>query len=187
MLTASSRKHRSTATGAGRKSRTPLASDWIVPSGCLMRTRITACMVLIVLLSACGQNETADTTTTSVEQPTTTPSVEQPTTTDTLPVFPPQRENVEHGGSTWAAVLAAARAEDDPAISAAVQAARDAGYDVGLTDCDEGAAEAFGQPDARYTVSVYFDTEADARTAGLAFEARNIDAVVAEVRTFCLD
>ena len=42
-------------------------------------------------------------------------------------------------------------------------------------------------PDGTLTVSVYFETEADAQQAQLAFEARGFNGVVATVQTFCLD
>jgi hypothetical protein len=42
-------------------------------------------------------------------------------------------------------------------------------------------------PEGTKTVSVYLETEADARAALLAFEARGISGVVALVQTFCLD
>lgn len=37
------------------------------------------------------------------------------------------------------------------------------------------------------TVSVYLETEVDAQAALLAFEARGVSGVVAQVQTFCLD
>jgi hypothetical protein len=105
----------------------------------------------------------------------------------TLPGFPPEREDLVHGEPTWAVVLAGAAGAENPLIAAAEQAAADAGYDTGFTDCDEGAAEALGLPAGSITVSVYFDNEANARAAAVAFGARGVDGVVAEVRTFCLD
>lgn len=84
-------------------------------------------------------------------------------------------------------VLAGAPAADDPAITAAVAAAEDAGYTTGPTDCDEGAAQALGLEGYALTISVYFDTEADAQAAAAAFEARGVTGVVAEIQTFCLD
>ena len=51
----------------------------------------------------------------------------------------------------------------------------------------EGAPEALGLSGSVLTVSVYFETEADAQAAAAAFEARGVPGVVAEVRTFCLD
>jgi len=36
-------------------------------------------------------------------------------------------------------------------------------------------------------VSVYLETEADARAALVAFKARGVSGVVAQVTTFCLD
>jgi hypothetical protein len=94
---------------------------------------------------------------------------------------------LEHGGVTWAVVLAGAETADDPALSDAIRAAEDAGYVAGSTDCDEGAQEALGQPDGNSTVSVYVESEADAQAALLAFEARGISGVVTQVTTFCLD
>lgn len=72
-------------------------------------------------------------------------------------------------------------------VAAAEQAATEAGYSTGSTDCDEGAAEALGLPGGTITISACFDTEEDAHAAVAAFEARNIDGVVAEIRTYCLD
>lgn len=84
-------------------------------------------------------------------------------------------------------VLAGAPDAADPAIVAAETAAADAGYTVGFTDCDEGAAEALGMSGSIVTVSVYFDTREYAEAAAAAFAARGQSGVVAEVRTFCLD
>ena len=92
-----------------------------------------------------------------------------------------------HGGSTWAVILAGATNADDPVLTDATRSAEDAGYTTGPTDCDQGAAEAIGQPEGALTVSVYFDTEADALAAALAFDSRGVNGVVAEVQTFCLD
>ncbi|MDQ3543317.1 MAG: hypothetical protein M3431_05570, partial [Actinomycetota bacterium] len=58
----------------------------------------------------------------------------------------------------------------------------------GPTDCDVGAAQALGiDSEIVYTVSVYYASEADARTAQAAFAARGQAGVVAQVQTFCLD
>jgi hypothetical protein len=84
-------------------------------------------------------------------------------------------------------VLAASDAIDDPIISEATGAAEDAGYHPGITDCDFGAAEALGQPQGNFTVSVYLNDQAEAEAARTAFEARGVVGVVAQVQTFCLD
>ena len=75
----------------------------------------------------------------------------------------------------------------DPVLAEAILAAEEAGYTTGATDCDDGAPEALGQPDGNSTVSVYLENEADAHAALLAFEARGVSGVVAQVQTFCLD
>ncbi|MGE3621866.1 MAG: hypothetical protein AB7L84_15530 [Acidimicrobiia bacterium] len=143
-----------------------------------MRSRAVAVVLAVALatgVGACGDDDEDGTDGTA-------------TTSTTSPTFPPARDDPEHGGPTWAVVLVAAEDPEDPAVEEAVEAAARAGYEgVGFTDCDEGAPEAFGRPDARYTVSVYFDTEADARAAATAFEALDVDGVVAEIRTYCLD
>ena len=139
--------------------------------------------------SSSASSTTADTvlqTTTSTTAETSTTTTAQPTTT-TLPSFPPARQDLEHGGSTWAVILAGATTADEAALSDATRAAEDAGYSTGPTDCDEGAAEALGQPEGAFTVSVYFESEAEAHAAASAFDARGINGVVAEVQTFCLD
>lgn len=157
-----------------------------------MRTRPLAVLVAVLLVvAACGDDATdatGDTTTTTAAISTT---VDQTTSTTggTAPTpFPPANLDITHGGTTWAVVLAGAVESDDPVLGAAQQAAGDAGYDSGPTDCDEGAAEALGLDGSAYTVSVYFSSEADARQAHTAFEERGVrGAAVAQVSTFCLD
>ena len=83
-------------------------------------------------------------------------------------------------------VLAGSDDFNDPVLDEATQAAEDAGYNTGPTDCDFGAAEALGS-EGTVTVSVYLETEVDAQAALLAFEARGVSGVVAQVQTFCLD
>jgi hypothetical protein len=135
---------------------------------------------------------TPETTTTTVVTttvpPTTTATTapSQPSTT-ALPVFPPGRESLEHGADTWVVVLAGSATPDDPVLAEAILAAEEAGYTTGATDCDDGAPEALGLPDGNSTVSVYLENEADAHAALLAFEARGVSGVVAQVKTFCLD
>jgi hypothetical protein len=165
--------------------------------------KLASALALILTLAACV---TVDTTATSTAPPTppesslatastqasttlpatTTTAPPEPTTTD-LPGFPPARETLEHGADTWAVVLAGSDNVNDPALTEAMQAAEDAGYVTGPTDCDEGAEAALGMPDGTLTVSVYFETEADAQAALLVFEARGVSGVVALVQTFCLD
>jgi len=163
---------------------------------------MASCAALVLTLAACVTVDTTATSstppttpstlaTTSTQAtttlpPTTTTAPPAPTTTD-LPAFPPGRETLEHGGDTWALVLAGSDNVNDPALTEATQAAEDAGYITGPTDCDLGAEEALGMPDGTLTVSVYFETEADAQQAQLAFEARGVSGVVATVQTFCLD
>ena len=123
---------------------------------------------------------------TTTQAPTTT--VPEPATTTTLPPFPPARDQLVHGDPTWAVVLAGSADPGDTVLAEAELAAGEAGYTTGLTDCDEGAAEALGMPaQGTYTVSVYLETEEDAEAAATAFAARGVEGVVAEVRTFCLD
>ena len=163
----------------------------------------------LALVTACGASEPAPTSADPATEPgPTTPSTEatsttatppttetspttttpEPETTTTLPPFPPARDQLVHGDSTWVVVLAGSEDPEDPVLAEAEQTAAEAGYTTGLTDCDEGAAEALGMPaQGTYTVSVYLETEADAEAAAAAFSARGTEGVVAEVRTFCLD
>ncbi|HEY7703347.1 MAG TPA: hypothetical protein VID03_00785 [Acidimicrobiia bacterium] len=143
--------------------------------------RPIALLAVAWIMGACAQATTTSLTTGA------TPTTTTPPASTTLPAFPPAREDLSQGDSTWAVVLAGAANPDDPAIQAASQAASAAGYTAGWTDCDEGAAEALGLPGGSITVSVYFESEAHARAAATAFEARGTSGVVAEVRTFCLD
>jgi hypothetical protein len=131
---------------------------------------------------------TTTTALTTTVPPTTTATTAPPQPSSTaLPVFPPGRASLEHGADTWVVVLAGSETSDDPVLAEAILAAEEAGYATGPTDCDEGAPEALGQPGENLTVSVYLENEADARAALLAFEARGISGVVAQLRTFCLD
>ncbi len=129
----------------------------------------------------------ATTTTTTSAAPETTTT--EPAETTTLPPFPPPRESLEHGGEAWVVILAGAGDFDDPVLDEAVTAAADAGYTTGATDCDSGAAEALGMPADEHvvSVSVYFETAADAEAALVAFEARGVSGTVATVTTYCLD
>ncbi len=131
------------------------------------------------------QTTTSTTIEISTTTTTTTTTTQLPTTT--LPAFPPERESLEHGADTWVVVLAGSGTPDDPVLAEAILAAEEAGYTTGATDCDDGAPEALGQPDGNSTVSVYLENEADALAALLAFEARGVSGVVAQVQTFCLD
>ncbi|MET0566044.1 MAG: hypothetical protein ABW021_06355 [Acidimicrobiia bacterium] len=136
--------------------------------------------------STLGTTTTTPVTTTLPPTTTSTTAPAQPSTT-ALADFPPERESLEHGADTWVVVLAGSATPDDPVLAEAIVAAEEAGYTTGATDCDDGAPEALGQPDGNSTVSVYLENEADARAALLAFEARGISGVVAQVKTFCLD
>ena len=165
--------------------------------------RLASALALILTLAACVTVDTTATTTTppttpgstlattSPEPTTTLPSTTtttQPSTTTSLPFpFPPGRESLEHGGDAWVVVLAGSDDIDDQVLAEAMEAAEDAGYLTGPTDCDFGAAEALGQPEGNLTVSVYLSSESDAEAALLAFEARGVTGVVAQVQTFCLD
>ena len=169
------------------------------------------CLALVLAIAACSAEVVTEATTSSSTTPpvtvadtleattsiaTTTSSVSttlptttttsQPSTTAPLP-FPPGRESLEHGGDAWVVVLAGSDDIDDPVLAEAVEAAEDAGYLTGPTDCDFGAAEALGQPAGNLTVSVYLASESDAEAALLAFETRGVTGVVGLVQTFCLD
>lgn len=178
------------------------------------RPRKLMLLTAVALVTACGASEPTSTsadpaaepgpTTASTEVTPTTAapptaqaspttqappiSAPEPETTTTLPPFPPARDQLVHGDPTWAVVLAGSEDPADPVLAEAEQAAEEAGYTTGLTDCDDGAAEALGLPaPGTYTVSVYLETEEDAEAAAVAFAARGTEGVVAEVRTFCLD
>ncbi len=103
--------------------------------------------------------------------------------------FPPENEDLTHGGPTWAVVLAGAEASDAPILVQAQAAAETAGYRTGPTDCDVGAADAVGlRTRPAFTVSVYLRSEADARHALDAFHQLGWDGgAVAELQTFCMD
>jgi hypothetical protein len=130
---------------------------------------------------------------------TVTEQVPQTTSTTAIaqPKFPRARTDLVQGGTTWAVILGGATidpnvpVESYPAISAAVAAAEHAGYQAGPTDCDQGASMAMGaDPKANgfTSVSVYFDSEADARSAADLIRAGGHEtAVVAQLQTFCLD
>lgn len=132
------------------------------------------------------QTTTSTVTTTAPPTTTATTAPAEPSTT-ALPPFPPARQDLEHGGFAWVVVLAGSATPDDPVLAEAILAAEQAGYTTGATDCDDGASEALGEPDGTSTVSVYLENEADAHAALLAFEARGVSGVVAQVQTFCLD
>jgi uncharacterized cupredoxin-like copper-binding protein len=144
-------------------------------------------------------SETATTLAPTTEAPATTaPTTEAPATTagrttttppttEALPPFPPEAGELVHGGTIWVVVLAGSDTASDPALEEATNAADEAGYVTGPTDCDEGAAEAIGLAPGAYTVSAYFDTEEDAVAAQQAFAARGVSGEVAQVRTYCLD
>lgn len=137
-----------------------------------------------------GNEEVASPGSTTTAAPTTTTaSTTTSSTAAALPEFPPEKTDLVHGAGTWAVVLAASPTGEGPEMEAAKTAALDAGYHPGITDCDEGAAEALGFPTSEYyiTISVYFETEEDANAAQKAFAARGQDGVVAVVNTYCLD
>ncbi len=167
---------------------------------------VTLAAVLLVP-AGCGDDDSSDATTTSSSSTTslkasttttvaagagasTTTIADAPPAT-TATGFPPARADLQHGGTTWAVVLTGAEDADAPSIQQAVQAAAAAGYTTGPTDCDVGAAEALDMADGGtgvYTVSVYFDTQAQAEQALTAFHQHGYDAGrVAQVTTYCLD
>ena len=160
------------------------------------------CRVVVVLVALCvaacsdddetgSTGETSDptTTSTSVASSTSTTSTSTTSTLAPAPDFPDARRTLEHGGQTWAVVLAGSPDFDDPALGGAQDTAADAGYTTGPGDCDAGAAEALGFSGGTgiYTVSVYFDSRQSAEQALAAFRAREVDGVVAQVETYCLD
>ena len=124
--------------------------------------------------------------------PTTSPPATEPPVTDapttTLPPFPPFLSELPDPPDVWSVVLAGSPDFDDPVLAQAIADAAAAGYDVGATDCDEGAAEAIGMAgDGVYTITVYLNSEEDAHAAADAFAARDVPATVALVHLFCLD
>ena len=163
-----------------------------IASGAVLVLALAACVTVDTSATSSAPPTTPNTLATTTTQatttlpPTTTVTTVAPTTT-ALPPFPPGRETLEHGGDAWVVVLAGSADGNDPALAEATQAAEDAGYVTGPTDCDEGAEGALGMPEGTLTVSVYLETEADAQAALVAFEARGISGVVATVQTFCLD
>ena len=163
----------------------------MMSGACATETATTTTVGAATSSSSATTEDTAVQTTTSTVVTTTVPPTTTATTapapSTTLPAFPPARQDLEHGGSTWVVVLAGSATPDDPVLAEAILAAEQAGYTTGATDCDDGAPEALGQPDGTSTVSVYLENEADAHAALLAFEARGVSGVVAQVQTFCLD
>jgi hypothetical protein len=152
--------------------------------------------------STTGGSTTVSPTPTTTEAPTTeAPTTEAPTTevpapeppataapTTTLPPFPPSLIDRPDPPDVWSVVLAGSADFDDPVLDQAVADAEAAGYFVGPTDCDEGAAEAIGMAGSGvYTITVYLNSEPDAQAAAEAFAARGVDATVALIRLFCLD
>ena len=124
--------------------------------------------------------------------PTTAAPVTEPPVTDapttTLPPFPPSLTDLPDPPDVWSVVLAGSADFDDPVLDQAIADADAAGYFVGKTDCDEGAAEAIGMDgNGVYTITVYLNSEPDANAAAEAFAARGVDATVALVTLFCLD
>ncbi len=164
--------------------------------------RLVIGLTVVLAIASCGAEPEAATTlvtttttsTTATTTPSTTTSHHHVTTapvqstTPALPVFPAERTSLEHGGDTWAVVLAGSENLDDPVLTEAAHEAEQAGFTTGATDCDFGASEALGLPASGvYTISVYLENEADAEAALRAFEARGVSGVVALVQTFCMD
>ena len=105
-----------------------------------------------------------------------------------MPPFPPPMTELPADNQVWSIVLAGSPVFDDPVLARAVDDAAAAGYDVGITDCDEGATEALGMAGSGvYTVTVYLSSEPEARAAADAFAARGIAGTVALIQLFCLD
>lgn len=149
-----------------------------------------ATTVVTITTTTTTEPESATSTSTSTTTPSTTSTTEPSTTTTVEPLpFPPERQNLTHGGDTWVVILAASEVFDDPVLDTAVGDAEAAGYHTGPTDCDFGAADVLGLPDDQqyYTVSVYLSNQADAEAALDAFEAQGVSGTVGVVQTFCLD
>lgn len=160
---------------------------------------VLSALVLLAVPAACsdGDRGAAGPTTTSAAAgggagTTTTSAAPGGGAGTTWPTsaFPPAREDLEHGGSTWAVVLAGAREAEAPALVEAEAAAARAGYVTGPTDCDRDAPEALGlagEPPT-FTVSVYFRTQEESRRGLDAFHAHGFrGGAVAQVETYCLD
>jgi hypothetical protein len=165
-----------------------------------MRRPVIGLTVVLAIASCGAAPEAATTLVTTTTTSTTATTLVTTTTTSTtattapvqptsaLPVFPAERTSLEHGGDTWAVVLAGSENFDDPVLTEAAHEAEQAGYTTGATDCDFGASEALGLPASGvYTISVYLENEAYAEAALRAFEARGVSGVVALVQTFCMD
>lgn len=149
--------------------------------------RLAGLITLAVVATACMGGASGQGSSTT---PTTFTTLERTSTTTLgLPEFPPQKPTLSHGEQVWVVVLAGAEKSDDPKLTHAQETAAMYGYSTGPTDCDLGAAPALGIDEefAFATVSVYLSSEAEAHQALAAFEARNVDGVVAEVQAFCLD
>jgi hypothetical protein len=178
----------------------------------MMRIGLT---FLLVMLIACSSGETGGSatstsitsttvpttttiqSTTTTSAPTTTSTIATTTTTvaattTTLPEFPQTATSITHGGESWAVYLAVAGDFGAPELEEAKALADTYGLLDGEGDlgCDQGGAEALGlDPNDEWAVvSVYFDTEADARQFVDAFEARgHTVAGMGLVLTYCLD
>ncbi len=147
-----------------------------------------------VVSTTTSNSSTLPSSSTTAVVTTSTPSTSTPTsasrsTTSKGSEFPPQRAVLEHGGRTWAVVLYGSEDPADPLFDNARSVLTSVGYTGGITDCDQGASEVLGLPDGHsyFTLSVYFETEADARAAVTAFAGRGVDGVAGQVETYCLD
>lgn len=140
----------------------------------------------VVSTSSTSPSSSTTSTTGSTTTSTTAPAS---STTSAGSGFPPQRAVLEHGGTTWAVVLYGSEDAADPLFDNPLSVLTSVGYTSGITDCDQGAADVLGLPDgySYLTLSVYFETEADARAAVTAFAGRGVDAVAGQVETYCLD
>ena len=148
-----------------------------------MTKRRLLSLALLFVLAACGDDGSgAAATTTTVAAETTTTTTAGPTP------FPPERQDLEHGGDAWAFVLAGAAASEAPELEEATRVATEAGYTAGPTTCDQGAALLLGLPENSYTVSVFLEDEAGAHQAAQAFQDRGWEGgAVGVVQTYCLD
>jgi cytoskeletal protein RodZ len=138
-------------------------------------------------------------TTTTTEAPTTTTEAPPPPTTTTEPIpsssvpgpnWPPQVDQLVHGGTYWVAYLAVADRSDDPSLEQAAGPARAIPFTVsvgGQLACDQGAVEALGlDPDVDWSATaIYFPGEEFARRFVDLYEPEVVG--IAQVQTYCLD
>jgi len=90
------------------------------------------------------------------------------------------------GANVWAVVVAGASQPHDTLLSMTVDDLAAVGYQTTPTNCNQGAAEALGMaPAESFTVSVHFETEAEAASANRKLEAAGLGGIVAMVKVKC--